>query len=79
MCREVVAALSNEPKDENKTKAEERQPPTRDGRERRRLACRCLEEEKDEICQEEEVGVYYCNLSYSVYPVVNYYTAGRHA
>ena len=37
-----------------------------------------LEEEKDEICQEEEVGVYYCNLSYSVNPVVNYYTAGRH-
>ena len=41
MCREVVAALLNEPKDENKTKAEERQPRTRDARERRCLTFRC--------------------------------------
>ena len=41
MCREVVAALLNEPKNENKTKAEERQPRTRDARERRCLTFRC--------------------------------------
>ena len=39
MRREVVAATSKVPKNEDKTKAEERQPPTRDGRERRCLTC----------------------------------------
>ena len=39
MRREVVAALLNEPKNEDKTKAKERQPATRDGRERRCLTC----------------------------------------